>query len=239
MALSIEDVQPLLVLQQIDLEILHKQKQLDALPQRTRIAEARRKKAQIAEKGAQVETLRAGVERELEHQRFEDAQLAEKQERTQAKISESSGDYRSVEALTKELDGFSKRRTALAEKIGELKTRKAQVEAVDAQVKAALATLDAQEREATESFKAEGGSLTEDIAKAKASRAQLAAKLDADVLARYEKTAKRLAGVGVARLDGRHCSACRSQIEDNRMPQIRREAPLSTCPHCGRLLVVG
>lgn len=239
MALSIEDVQPLLVLQQIDLEILQKQKQLDDLPQRARIAEARRKKAQIKEKGVQVETLRAAVDRELEHQRFEDAQLAEKQDRTQTKISEATGDYRAVEAFTKELDGFSKRRTALAEKIGELKTRKAQIDAVGAQVASALEALDEQERQAIESFQQEGGSLTEAIAKAKAARAELASKLDKDVLARYEKTAKRLAGVGVAHLDGQQCSACRSRIDDNRMPQIRREAPLSVCPHCGRLLVVG
>ncbi len=157
MPLSIEDVQPLLVLQQIDLEIRQKQKQLDALPQRAQIAEARRKRAQIQEKGEQVSALRANVERELEHQRFEDAQLAEKQEQTQEKIASESGDYRAVEALTKELEGFAQRRTALAEKIGRLKTRKAQVDQVAAQVDAALAAINAQEQKAVESFQQEGG----------------------------------------------------------------------------------
>lgn len=239
MPLSIEDVQPLLVLQQIDLEIRQKQKQLDALPQRAQIAEARRKRAQIQEKGEQVSALRANVERELEHQRFEDAQLAEKQEQTQEKITSESGDYRAVEALTQELEGFAQRRTALAEKIGGLKTRKAQVDQVAAQVDAALAAINAQEQKAVESFQQEGGALTEAIARAQAAREDLAGKVDADILARYEKTAQRLAGVGIARLEGQRCTACRNTIEDNRMPQIRREAPLSACPHCGRLLVVG
>ena len=239
MPLSNEDVQPLLVLQQVDLEILQKSKQLDALPQRARIAEVRRKIAQIKEKGEQVEALRAGVERDLEHHRFEDAQLVEKQEQTQAKIGDAQGDYRAVEALTKELDGFGKRREALAEKIGELKTRKAQADQVASQVSAALSALAAQEREAVVSFQQEGGALTEAVAKAQAARAALVAKMDPDLVSRYEKTAKRLAGVGVARLDDQRCSACRNRIEDNRMPQIRHEAPLSVCPHCGRLLVVG
>ena len=175
MPLSIEDVQPLLVLQQIDLEIRQKQKQLDALPQRAQIAEARRKRAQIQEKGEQVSALRANVERELEHQRFEDAQLAEKQEQTQEKITSESGDYRAVEALTQELEGFAQRRTALAEKIGGLKTRKAQVDQVAAQVDAALAAINAQEQKAVESFQQEGGALTEAIARAQAVREDRAA----------------------------------------------------------------
>lgn len=240
MPLTNDQVQPLLVLQQIDLEIRQKQKQLDSLPQRARIAEARTKRAQIAEKEAQVGSLLANVERELDHARFEDSQLAEKAEEAQAKIEGSGGDYRAVEALTKELDGFAKRRESLAETMGELKTRKAQVEKVGAQVAAALEALDAQERQAVASFQQEGGALAEAVARAQAARAELAARMESGLLARYEKAAKSHGGVGVARFDEQQkCSACRNRVPENRMPQIRREAPLSTCPSCGRLLVVG
>ena len=141
-----------------------------------RLRKRARKRAQIQEKGEQVSALRANVERELEHQRFEDAQLAEKQEQTQEKIASESGDYRAVEALTKELEGFAQRRTALAEKIGGLKTRKAQVDQVAAQVDAALAAINAQEQKAVESFQQEGGALTEAIARAQAAREDLAGK---------------------------------------------------------------
>lgn len=240
MPLTNDQVQPLLVLQQIDLEIRQRQKQIDSLPQRARIAEARAKRAQVTEKETQVKALLASVERELDHARFEDAQLSEKAEETQAKIADSAGDYRAVEALTKELDGFSKRRESLAETMGELKTRKAQVEKVGAQIAAALQALDAQEQQAVASFQQEGGALTEAIAKAQAARGDLSGRMDAAVLARYEKAAKSHGGVGVARLDEQQkCSACRNRVPDNRMPQIRREAPLSACPSCGRLLVVG
>lgn len=235
---TFDEVQPLLILQQFDLEILQKQKKLDALPQRTAILEARRKKAEVQAKRDQVQAMMDEAVRDLDHLRFEDSQLSDKESEAQMKIEASAGDYRAVDSLSKELDGFAKRRATLAESIAKDAARIDQIKAVRDKVDAALAQLEAQEARETESFKEIGGKLTQEIQVAKASRDQLAARLDAQTVARYEKVAKRLGGVGVCRLAEGSCSACRNRLDGNRLLQVTAEAPLSTCPACGRLMVV-
>ncbi|MEG2260290.1 MAG: C4-type zinc ribbon domain-containing protein [Raoultibacter sp.] len=238
MPLNLEDVKPLLVLQQLDLMIMQNQKKLDALPQRARIIEARKKYQSIDAKQEKLAEMKKEADREVARITFEDEQLAEKQKATQEKIDASRGDYRSVEALTKELNGFAKRRNTLEENLLVSEDRVAQIKAVQDQVVAALSQVKAEEEAAIESFQSEGGTLSDGIAHAKADRTHIAAEMDADLLARYEKAAKHCGGVAIARLREDQCSACRNHIDPNRLLSVRAQAPLATCPHCARLLVV-
>lgn len=235
---TFDEVQPLLVLQQFDLEILQKQKKLDSLPQKTAILEIRHKKAEVQSKSEQVQELMNAAVREYDHRRFEDDQLAAKEAEAQLKIESAGGDYRAVESYTKELEGFAERREALKSSMAADASRIDQIKAVQTKVEAALAQLEAEESRQTESYKAEGGKITEELLAAKTSRDALAGKLDKDLVARYEKSAKRFGGVGVCKFVDGACSACRNRLDGNRIPQIMSEAPLSTCPHCGRLMVV-
>lgn len=235
---TLEDVRPLLVLQQLDLMIIQNQKKLDALPQRQQIIDVRKKRQAVEEKRDQLGGIKIEVDREFARVSFEDEQLTEKQKATQDKINDSKGDYRSVESFTKELNGFAKRRNTLEESLVTLEARIAQIKSVQEQVSGALAQLDTEEATAIESFRSEGGALTDGLAHAKADRAHIAAELDETLLDRYEKAAQHCGGVAIARLREDQCSACRNHIDPNRLPQIRAEAPLSTCPSCTRLLVV-
>ncbi len=103
-----EDLSGLIRLQQTDLDALKQKKALDELPQRKVILNARQKRAVIEEKLARVAELRKEAESRLTRIEVEDGSLAEKADGVQAAIAEAQGDYRNVEARTKELDGIAK-----------------------------------------------------------------------------------------------------------------------------------
>lgn len=233
-----DEVAALLGMQHIDLEIMKARKRYEGLPQRKAILEARAKKDAIGQKREQLEKLHAEADAKLNAIGEEDASLSEKQQRVQAEIDAARGDYRSVEARTKELNGFAKRRNVLEEQLAKLGEELARIEGVQAQVASALAELDRQEAQATESFKQEGGACREDMARLEAQRAPLASALPQKLQEAYEQAASRGSGVGIGRLHEGRCGVCRAVIDGGRLIDLKAQAPLATCPNCNRLLVV-
>lgn len=239
MQASPETLSAMLCMQQLDLELLQAKKKFEALPQRAQILEVRKKKAQIEQKRAEVAKLKEACERKVSQLTDEDGQLAKKAAEVQEAIDGAKGDYRNVESRTKELNGIAKRRGALE---GEFEAAEAQLEkvqAVESQVAAALEQLDKQEAAAVASFQEEGGALQSDIARLGAQRNQLGELLPPDMAELYTKTAARCGGVAIGQLRDGRCSTCRSAIDPSRLTEVRAQAPLSTCPACKRLLVVG
>lgn len=239
MQASTEALNAMLCMQQLDLELMQAKKKFEALPQRGQILDARKRKAQIAQKQAEVEKLKAAAEQKVAQLTDEDERLSKKAADIQAAIDAAQGDYRNVESRTKELTGIAKRRSALE---GEFEAAEAQLEkvqAVQAQVSAALAQLEQQEAAVIKSFQDEGGALQADIARIGAQRNQLGELLPSDLAELYTKTAARAGGVAIGQLRDGRCSTCRASIDAARLTELRAQAPLATCPNCKRLLVVG
>ena len=109
----------------------------------------------------------------------------------------------------------------------------AKIEGVQGQVSRALAELEKQEASAIASFQREGSALQSDIARMSADREGMSADLSADLREAYHRTAARTGGVAEGR-----CGVCRTVIDGGRLIDLKAEAPLGTCPHCKRLLVV-
>ena len=109
-----EDISTLIELQHNDMELLRVQKAIADLPQRKTIVAARKKIKAIEEKQETVGKLRAKAEEKLAGISEEDGKLAAKQEEAQKAVDSASG-YRDVEAHTREMDGFAKRRATLEE----------------------------------------------------------------------------------------------------------------------------
>lgn len=233
-----EDLAALLQLQQVDMDIARVAKELAELPQRKVIVAAREKKRSIEEKREKVAALKKEAEMKLSRVSDEDEMLAEKQRAAQKAIDDARGDYRSVEARTKEMNGFAKRRATLEADLDKLGAELAKIKEIEAQVASAFAALDRQEAEATASFQQVGGALKNDEARLQAQRVRLAATLPEDLLKTYEKTVTRTGGVAVARLLEGKCGACRAQLEGGRLAELKAQAPLGTCPSCRRLLII-
>ena len=234
-----KDLATLLNMQHIDMELIRAKKKLAELPQRAQILEIRKKKQAVEEKQAKISAMKKEADLAAARIKDEDERLVARQRETQEKIDESRGDYRSVEALTKDLGGIAKRRNTLEVDLGEANEKLAQIEQVQAQITAALEKIVLQENAYVSSFQKEGGGLNASIAAAEQKRAELAESLPADLLEMYEKTARKSGGIALARLVNGSCSVCRAAISEGKLLQVQAEAPLSTCPACKRMLVVG
>ena len=102
----------------------------------------------------------------------------------------------------------------------------------------ALAEIEKQEKAAIASFQQEGGALQADIGRMTAHRETLSAELSDELRDAYDRTAARTGGVAVGLLTEGRCGVCRTVIDGGRLIDLKAEAPLGTCPHCKRLLVV-
>ncbi len=238
MQATTEELTTLLQMQYIDLELLKQKKQLEELPQRAAILAARQRKSSIEQKRDQVVALREQAEAKVTKLEDEDRGLAEKQQRVQDTIAEVRGDYRSVEAHTKELNGFAKRRTTLEEELAKLGEDLDKIEDVQRQVSSALAEVQKQEADSIASFQQEGGALQSSIAQMTAQRESMASSLSSNLRDVYEQTAARTGGVAIGRLVNGCCGVCRIAIDEGHLIDLKTQAPLGVCPQCKRLLVV-
>lgn len=233
-----EDIESLFEMQRIDLEIKRLTKELEELPQRAVIMAAREKKAALAAQQEKVTELKRATTKKIARIDDEDASLAKKEAGVQAAIDAAHGDFRNVEARTKELAGIVRRRSTIAENRAEVAAELDKIAGIETQVALALEELDSREQQAIDSFQKQGGDLKLAIAKLEAQRGQWEAKVDADLARSYDRIVARSGGVAIGVLDGNRCGVCRMPIDGGRLIDLRGQAPLGVCPSCKRLLVI-
>ncbi len=238
MEARLDELDSLFGAQKIDLGIRNLEKQLEELPQPKAIAEVRAKRAALQKKAVQIAALKKDASKRLARTHDEDASLAKKESGVQAAIEAAGGDYRNVEARTKELAGIAKRRSALAENLEQIEAELAKIAGLGAQVAAALQELDSAEAQAIADYRREGGALKQQMAVLEQQRDAILVGIDAQLVEAYRKIADRLGSVAVGELDGNRCSVCRSVIDGGRLIDLRNQAPLGTCPSCTRMLII-
>lgn len=239
MNVTYDDLGRLLELQNIDLNIMRQTKRLNELPQRRIIAEARQKKAAIVDQHSKVSDLRKKIEKKISRINDEDASLMKKQQGVQAAMDAAQGDFRNVEARSKELNGIVKRRETLDQELEHLGEELDRISGLEDQISSALDNMASKEDKAVRSYQEESGTLKETISRHQSQRDTIVNDLPDDLVSLYDKTAKRCGGVAVGRLDGIRCGSCRSVIDSGRLIDLKAHAPLGTCPSCKRLLIVG
>ncbi|MCY7300139.1 MAG: C4-type zinc ribbon domain-containing protein [Ilumatobacteraceae bacterium] len=78
-----------------------------------------------------------------------------------------------------------------------------------------------------------------EVADLRQQRSDVVAALGPDSSALYERVRKQFGGVGVARLEGSHCSGCHMDLSPREL-DIVKAVPADTlaeCPQCGRIIV--
>jgi predicted nucleic acid-binding Zn-ribbon protein len=77
-----------------------------------------------------------------------------------------------------------------------------------------------------------------ELATTRAERAELAAGIDADLLAQYDTLRKQAGGIAIARLVGSNCGGCHLQLSAAEVARIKKLPPDEpvNCEECGRLL---
>lgn len=233
-----EQIAALIKLQQADLDIARMQRELDELPQKRGIFEARQKKAALAEKRLAALRLKEGALARLSQMEDEDGEASRRIGEAASDVASSVSDFRSAEAAGKELAAAASHREELSAELDRLIATMEEADSLIAKIDAAASALDERERELTRAYRASGGELLNSIARVKAERETLEEAAGLEVSAAYGRIAAAKGGVAVALLNGASCTTCRATFDEGRALKLRSEAPLTTCPSCGRLMVV-
>lgn len=232
------DIESLQAAQQADFDIMHLTRELEELPQRQIILDCRQKREAMQAKVKQIEDVERGIKKKRTHVTDEDASLEKKERGVQAAIDAAAGDYRNVEARTKELNGIFKRRTALADELAKIDAERDKVMALKEQAARALEDINATEEEATNVFKREGSRLKVSIAQAEHKREELLESITDELASAYREASERMGVVVVGNLEDGRCGVCRAAIDPGRLIEVRAQAPVTFCPICHRLMIV-
>ncbi|HSK21651.1 MAG TPA: hypothetical protein VK906_00670 [Egicoccus sp.] len=237
---SAEDLERLLELQATDHRVRKVEHILDDLPEQQQLAAARER---VGELGRLHADLRVELERATAEQRQLEREtdvLIERRDAERVRLYDGSvTNARELKSVEAEVDATVRRieehedsMLAVMERLDELEQRGAdllaQADAETTRVSELEVTLD----ESAKEWLAELGEL-------KAIRDRQAGEIPPDLLQRYEQAAERGGGTGIGRLDGNACTACRIEMSYADVGELYAGPPLTTCPQCRRLLVVG
>lgn len=235
---NMSDAQNLLDLQAADLVILRSRRKLEALPQKETIIHVREKRKEVILQRAKVVDMIDDIDQRVAQLEDEDANLVKSIAEAQATL-DSTKDYRLVNSITKEMEGYVKRREKVSFELGNLSERAGKTVDVKKRADQALLALDQREKREIESYKVDGGVLQSEMKAAQAQRDAIAATLPQSLMDRYTKLAKTKGGIAVSQLQGRMCSVCHVEYQEGQVLQISQEGEIATCPNCNRMLIVG
>lgn len=227
----------LLELQALDVEILRAKKRLEDLPEKTAILESRAKQREIAGMRQKADLLLRKLQAEIKARSDETATITEKLAGEQQKVM-STTDHRAVQSITREMDGLRRRVDKLEMESLKYMERVEKAQAQLVTIDEALAKLADKEAALVKRFQEVGGALQQEIADLEAKRTKLASQLDADLLGRYERARESKGGLGVGKLEGDTCSACRMSLPAERLRDLHNGPDIGLCPECRRLIVV-
>jgi predicted nucleic acid-binding Zn-ribbon protein len=227
----------LLELQRLDLEILYGQKQLEELPEKQAILDIRHKLRDVSALRHKAELLVRKLESDLKAHQDAISSLTVKIDEEQAKVM-STADHRQIASLTREMDGLRRRRDKLEMESLGLMDRVEKATSQAATIDAAIVQLTEKEAAAIAKYRSLGGALQNATAGLEAERQKLAKSMAGSLLQDYESLRDSKGSVGVGRLDGDTCSACRMSLPVERVRELNDGPDVAICPHCHRLIVV-
>lgn len=227
----------LLELQQVDLGILRDRKAIDAIPQAAQIQEVRSKQKELARRTTKIVGLLKDQQIEEEDNDGRRATLTRHVEEVKLDSSQTS-DFRRVQNNNAELDRLAKRLEKVDFNQKKVRAEIERLEGVLDQAHQIKARLDAREAQLLEEFKNAASELREDLRGLVDRRAALVESIPPEMLERYTASCKAHGHIGVSELEGRACSGCGVELQQSQIEQLRHGPDVTTCPVCGRMLVV-
>lgn len=229
----------LLRIQELDLEIMRFERQLDSLPEKQAILDARAKLKEVDARLEKGKTILGAQEAELKRLQDEIAMLEAKIAAEQDKVmSGAITAHKEVAHITREMDSLRQRKDGLDTQALRFMERVEQAEAGMAHLDEARTELASREDALIARFKEIGGEIRSQVAQRVTQRAKLAELLTPALLKRYDTAREQRGGVGVGKLEADACSACHSDLPTESLRDLSMGDPIAECPACGRLLVV-
>jgi predicted nucleic acid-binding Zn-ribbon protein len=233
-------LESLLALQERDLALDRLRHERQALPERARLASLDERLQALAATRDARRAERDEVARQEQRYADEVQQLGEQAGAAERRLySGEVASPRELQALQADVEQLRRRqRTVEDRELGAMEQR----EPLEGALATVAAERDAAEVEAAEARAALDGrerELDASLAGEQAARDQLAAGIDAGLLADYERRRARANGVGVARLVGSTCQGCHLAIPATEVDRIRKQGDgaHAYCDNCGCILV--
>ena len=156
-----------------------------------------------------------------------------------ARLDAATGAGRELEAMAHERDALLERASYLEDELLDVLVGLEPLDALDAELRAAA--IDAHDRAEAASASAvrERDEADAALAALDAARPAIASEVPPALLARYEAVARRLDGVGAARLVDGRCGACRVTVPSGLVDELVHATDptaVVACDECGRLL---
>lgn len=228
-----ESIKPLLVLQDRDKKILHVRGELSRVGPEQQGLQAKNASSQgsldlAKSRLKQVESDRKTAEGEVTAKKQQIEKYALQQFETK-----KNDEYR---ALAHEIETCKGQISALEDRQIELME---QAEAAQKEVQAAAKIADETRKAAEAHLKelaAREANFKKELSDLEASRRQLAAGVDASLLARYERIMKQKGGNAVVGIVHGVCGGCHMRIPTQSIVQCQAHNELVSCPNCGRII---
>lgn len=146
---------------------------------------------------------------------------------------------RELQALEADLASLRRRRNELEDLELEVLMAREPIDAALASLAEEHVAMSARLSEAQQAETSAAAALEVQAVDERTARAEASDRVDAAMLARYESIRAKNGGLGVARIEGGSCGACRLKIAAVEMDRIRGLAAdvVVTCEECGALLV--
>ncbi|MBU3716473.1 MAG: hypothetical protein FGM63_05510 [Candidatus Nanopelagicaceae bacterium] len=229
----------LLALQQLDSDLIQIKHKMSTLPIARQFDEASKELAAKRDLLVAAKTERDDIKHELSRAEVDVEQVVTRIERDEKRLSSGQGSPKELEQLQHELGSLGKRRAELEEVELEIMVR---IEGVDNRIKeldSECSNLEAQVSD-LKGKKDEELSSLEVLAKSTTeARAELAPKIDGELLALYEKVRASGDGIGAAKLVGNQCTGCHLTMNAAELTKLKSLADdeVVRCEECRRILI--
>ncbi len=197
-------------------------------------AELAQLRQQMAGAQARIDAAQAAIEA-AEHAA---AALTTKRTRLEAQLKTVIAP-REAEALMHEIDVINAQRSDLDDQELAALDEQGEGEATLAALQAELPEREAALAQAAEVLQSVHDQLDAEVAELQSQRAAAAGTLAEAEVALYERVRHQFHGVGVARLEGGHCSGCHMELSARELDIVKAvpAGELAECPQCGRIIV--
>lgn len=229
----------LLALQQLDSDLIQIKHKMATLPIARQFEDISRELTAKRDLLVAAQTERDDIKHELSRAEVDVEQVVSRIEKDEKRLASGLGSPKELEQLQHELGSLAKRRAELEDVELEIMVR---VEGVDSRIKELEAECKAIEvRLADLKMKKEEelASLEISMASTNEARSDLAPKIDAELLALYEKIRESGDGVGAAKLEGNQCTGCHLTMNAAELTRVKLLADdeVVRCEVCRRILI--
>ena len=230
----------LLELQTRDTAIDRLRHRRDTLPERAALELVQVELGTVGQQLADASARREEVARE--EQRFDDEARSLEDKAAEVERRMYSGEVtspRELQALQADVDQLRRHRHGLEDRELEVMERRESLDAEVAELGRRAGELEAEAGRLAGTLGEVEGEIDGEMAVERSARDELAATVDAELVADYEQCRQRARGMGAARLNGNTCQGCHLSIPSVEAERIRKSPPgtVAHCDNCGCILV--